>query len=63
MQQRAHLTACGAGYVGAPPLGAVLAAEIVKLKNRVACLESSQCDCLYCSSGDGLNCIHRRRMA
>jgi hypothetical protein len=57
IQQRAHLTACGAGYVGAPPLGAILAAEIVKLKKRMARMEADQCGCRYCQGGDGLNCL------
>jgi hypothetical protein len=60
IQQRAHLTACGAGYVGAPPLGAILAAEIVKLKLQVASLKAGQCVCHYCQGGDALNCTYRR---
>lgn len=62
LQSRGQLQSAGAGSMKeSPPLGALLASEIMKLKQRVATLENNKCSCLYCRSGDGLNCIHRRQ--
>jgi hypothetical protein len=60
MQTRAKLQAAGAGRIGAPPLAAVMANEIAKLKRRVGRLETAGCGCYYCKSGDSLNCTYRR---
>jgi len=43
------------------PLGtALLAVEVQQLRREVAQLRAASCSCLYCSTGDGLNCIHKR---
>ncbi|MHC4854509.1 MAG: hypothetical protein ACYTF5_21110, partial [Planctomycetota bacterium] len=60
LQVRGQYVAAASGSTQGP-LGYVLAKEIAQLKDRVAVLERGQCGCNYCRSGDGLNCIHRRR--
>jgi hypothetical protein len=63
MQTRAELLAAGAGNLNPTPIAAVMAAEIAKLKQRASYLEAKLCGCLYCNSGDGLNCSYRRKRA
>lgn len=41
---------------------AALATQVTKLQQRVAALQRGQCSCGYCRSGDGLNCVYRRRL-
>jgi hypothetical protein len=41
-------------------VNAALARELATLKKRV---DTAACGCIYCSSGDGLNCARRRRWA
>ncbi len=38
-----------------------LAIEVTELKHRVQAMEVAACSCLYCQSGDGFNCLYRRR--
>jgi hypothetical protein len=38
-------------------IAAIMAREIAALKRRV---DAASCGCLYCNSGDGLNCARRR---